>query len=301
VEVFCPRVLLRERAERGRSGSVAAERVAVVTGATSGIGLATAEALASVGFHMVLVVRDPARGDRVRASIVSHGGTAEIVVADLSSLDAVRSAAAEIGKRHPAVHLLVNNAGAVFWRRALSVDGHERTFALNVLSPFLLTRLLEPNLRAAGGGARVVWVSSAAHYSARLDLGNLEANPPYRGFSVYSRSKLALLLVCRAFAIRTTAAQVAHIALHPGFVRSRFGLDNGGAFAVGLRIAMVFAISPRKAARTVVYAATSPELALVTGVYVAHERPEESSVAGQDAATGALLWDELSRLTGLPK
>src|SRR5580658_5624169 len=229
------------------------QKVAVLTGATSGVGRASALALGTVGYHLVLIVRDPVRGDRTRAAIVDAGASAEVVVADLSSLAEVRAASAEVLRRHSSISLLVNNAGAVFWRRELTVDGHERTFALNVLSPFLLTRLLEPALAASGGGARVVWVSSAAHHGARLDLANLESQPPYHGFAVYSRAKLAVILVCRAFAGRRSAAEVAHIALHPGFVRSRFGQGSGGARAVAMRFAMIFGISPERAARTVLW------------------------------------------------
>ena len=275
-------------------------RVGVVTGATSGIGYATAHALAGRGFHLVLLVRDAARGERARASIAAAGGAADVVVADLSSLAEVRAAAAQILRDHPTLHLLVNNAGAIFWKRETTVDGHERTFALNVLSPFLLTRLLAPALRADGGGARVVWVSSAAHHGARLDLADLESRPPYHGFAVYSRSKLGVTLVCRAFAERTPTSETVHIALHPGFVRSRFGQGNGGITEIAMRFAMIFAVSPATAARTVVYAATSSDLATDSGAYVARERRAESSAEARDARTGARLWEELSRIAGLP-
>ena len=237
------------------------ERIAVVTGASSGIGRASALALARAGFHLVLVVRDGARGDPVRKAIEAEGGAAELVVADLALLAGVRGAAGEITARHSAVHLLVNNAGGVFFRRETTAEGTERTFALNVLSPFLLTRLLEPVLRAAGGGARVVWVSSEAHRGSHVHLNDLETREWYRGFRAYTRSKLALLLVARSFAQRGPANEVLHLAVHPGFVRSRFGQEQGGAVAVGMRFAEIFGVSPEKAARTVVYAATSPELA----------------------------------------
>ena len=275
-------------------------RVAVVTGATSGVGRATARALAAHGFHVVLVVRDPLRGEQLRSELSDGAGSAEVVRADLFRADDVCAAASAIGARHPAIHLLVNNAGAVFSRRALTPDGHERTFELNVLAPFLLTRLLEPNLRAAGGGARVVYISSAAHHGGRLDLTDLESSRRYFGFRVYSTSKLALLLLCRAYARRSRPEEILHVAVHPGFVRSRFGRSDGGAFAVGVAIAMVFAISPKRAARTVLYAATSPDLEGQSGAYVVRSRFARSSVAGEDAATGDALWRELARLTGLP-
>ncbi|MCI4361483.1 MAG: SDR family NAD(P)-dependent oxidoreductase [Thermoplasmata archaeon] len=276
-------------------------RIAVITGPTSGIGRATARALARLGYALVLVARDRARAEALAAELGENGGRAEVVIADLSLVSQVRSAAGEIAGRHPAIHLLVNNAGAVFTRRELTAEGHERTFALNVLAPFLITRLLLPNLRAAGAGARVVDVSSAAHHGARLDLANLESRPPYHGFSVYSRSKLALLLVGRAFAARSPGHDVVFVVVHPGFVRSRFGLANGGGFAIAMRFAMLFGISPTKAARTVIYAATSPDLDRASGAYVAHERIAKSSRAALDVSTGTGLWAELSRLTGLPE
>jgi NAD(P)-dependent dehydrogenase (short-subunit alcohol dehydrogenase family) len=277
-----------------------ANRIAVITGASSGIGWAVARALGAAGWRLVLVGRNRDRLERAASALRAKGGDVEVVVADLTRIDEVHRAAAEIAGRHPAIDLLVNNAGAVFMRRATTSDGHERTFALNVIAPYLLARLLEPNLRAVGGGARVVDVASEAHRGAQLDLEDLESRPPYSGYRVYARSKVALILLNREFALRTPPSVVLHVSLHPGFVRTRFGRENGGAFALLIRLLSVFAISPERAARTVVYAATAPELAGTRGAYIVRERRTEPSHEAQDPAAGARLWAELARITGLP-
>ena len=275
-------------------------RVAVVTGATSGVGRATARALAGLGWQLVLVARNPSRADATAAELRSSGALVETVIADLSLSTEVRRAAGEIAAHHPSIDLLVNNAGAVYMRRAVTPEGHERTFALNVLAPYLLARLLEPNLRAAGGGARVVHVASEAHRGGRFSLENLESEPPYHGYGAYSRSKVALILLAREFGARVPPTAVVHVAVHPGFVRSRFGLDNGGGFALLLRLLGIFAISPERAARVLLYAATAPELARSRGAYVVRERVVEPAASARDAPTGARLWAELAQQTGLP-
>jgi len=269
----------------------------VITGATSGIGAATAHRFASDGARVVVVARDPARAEAVRASL--PGTHPPPVIADLSVLSQVRTAAGAIRDLGLSVDVLINNAGAVFMRREVTSEGHERTLALNVLAPFTLTRLLEPALRSAPH-PRVVFVSSAAHYGTHLRFDDLES-VHYRGFSVYGRSKLALILVARAFARRHRPEELAFFAVHPGFVRSRFGLNNGGGFSLGMRFLMrIGGIAPATAARTVVFAATSPSLAGRSGDYIAKERIVQASKEASVDADGERLWKVLAAWSGLP-
>ncbi len=274
--------------------------VAVVTGATSGIGFESARALTRLGFEVVVVGRDPAR---IRAAVdgLRALGTvppAAPIRADLSSLAEVRAAAARIRADHPRVDRLVNCAGAIFGRREETAEGHERTWALNVLSPYLLTRELAPTLRAAGGGARVVNVASAAHRGQHLDLADPEGRARYRGWSAYGRSKLALILLTAAFARREPAEVVSYLSVHPGFVRSRFGANDRSAAGWGLRAAMLLAISPKRAARTVVAAAVDPGLGSATGSYVVRSRVAQPSRAALDTTVGDRLWELVGATTG---
>jgi len=270
---------------------------AVVTGATSGVGAEVALGLARRGFRVVVVGRDPSKCEAMRRRLATVGGPTPppAVVADLARTHAVEAAARTVRASHPRVELLVNNAGAVFAHREETDEGHERTFALNVLAPFLLTRRLEPALVAAGGGARVVNVVSEAHRHAHVHLSDLESRARYRGFRAYGRSKLALLLLTYAFARRWPPERIAFFGVHPGFVASGFGRNNRGAFGFAVRLAMTFAIPVEQGAVPVLFAATADRLVGATGGYVVHETTARSSERSYDAAAGERLWSEVER------
>lgn len=270
--------------------------VAVVTGATSGIGAVVARSLAQDGDLVVAVGRDPARLERTMSELrtVATGPTPEGHLADLSLASAVAALGARIRSDHPRIGLLVNVAGGVFLRRQSTAEGHELTWALNVRAPFLLTQALLPALLASEGGARVVMVASAAHRGHRLDLEDPEGRRAYRGWRAYGRSKLALILLTRALARRTPRERVAFFAVHPGFVRSRFGKNNAGAFALGIGVAMVLAISPERGARTVLTAARQPELTAASGAYLSRSRVTAPSRAAQDDPMAERLYAALA-------
>jgi NAD(P)-dependent dehydrogenase (short-subunit alcohol dehydrogenase family) len=267
----------------------------VVTGATSGLGLAAAEQLAAQGAHVVVVGRHP---DRCAAA--AERITGEALVADLSRQDEVRRLAEEIAGRHPRVHVLVNNAGTVSQRRRLTADGLELTFAVNHLAPFLLTRLLREAL-VAGAPARVVNVTSVAHERERLDFDDLQCERGYRPFPVYARSKLANLLFTYELARRWDGAQVTANAVHPGLVDTRLG-DKAGLLArvvwraIHLRYRRV-SVAPQEGARTIVQLATAPDLTGVSGRYFAGGREAASSAYSRDPEVAARLWEASERLT----
>jgi NAD(P)-dependent dehydrogenase (short-subunit alcohol dehydrogenase family) len=277
-----------------------APRVCAITGATSGIGSATAAAMTRLGYQVVIVGRDPQRCAQTIARLRNLGPVppAEPVIADLSVRAGVREAAERIAADHPRLHVLINNAGGLFTHRRETSDGHEMTFALNVLAPFELTRFLEPQLHAAGG-ARVVNVASEAHRPFRMDFTDLEGRRHFGGWRAYGRSKLALILLTRAFARRDEPALVQHFAVHPGFVRSGFGKNNGWAMRLLMPIAMLAAISPERGARTVVYGATSPELNGRSGEYLSDEHVRASSSAAEQDEDGERLYRTLAEMSGL--
>jgi NAD(P)-dependent dehydrogenase (short-subunit alcohol dehydrogenase family) len=275
-------------------------KVCVITGATSGIGLVAAERLAAMGARLLLVGRDPARGEAALAAIKRRApqAGARIVYGDLSRLSEMDRLAREIAALEPRIDVLINNAGAMFQERQVTSDGLERTFALNHMSYFVLSNRLKDRL-AAAAPARIVNTASGAHHGQVLDFADLQSEHNYRGLRVYGRSKLANILFTRELARRLAGTGVTVNCLHPGFVATRIGENNNLLFRVGLVIAKRFALSPEKGAETIVYLASSPEVADVTGGYFYQSRPATPSTAARDDATAKRLWDESARIAKL--
>src|SRR5436305_4351843 len=274
-------------------------KLCVITGATSGIGLITAERLAAKGARLVLVGRDPARGEAALARIKASSPRAEVSVhyADLSRFDALRTLAAGLNALSR-IDVLINNAGAMFWRRQITADGLERTFALNHMAYFALTALLRDKL-AASSPARIVNVASEAHRGARLDFGDLQSARGYSGMRAYSRSKLCNILFTRELTRRLAGTAVTANCLHPGFVNSRFGDNNSGVVGFGTRIAkQLFAISPKLGAETPVYLASSPAVEGKSGGYYDQCALKTPSPEAQDDRTAQRLWEESARIFG---
>ena len=267
--------------------------VAVVSGATRGIGRPAAERLASLGALVVLPVRDTSKGEAVAEAIRARGGRAEVVRADFGSLATVRAAADEIARRHPRIGILVNNAGVITRRRETSADGLERQFAVNHLAPFLLTLGLMDALRA-GAPSRIVNVSSGAHAGQRLDFDDLMSEGQYRHDRVYGRTKLANILFTHELARRLEGSGVTANAVHPGVVATGLLADYMGMPA-GKRS---FGSTPERGAEALVYLAASPEVAGVTGRYFDRCTDERSSAASYDDAAARRLWEVSLRLVG---
>jgi len=261
-------------------------RTVVITGANSGVGKATAVALARAGADTVITARHEGRGRQAVADIRRDSGSekVDLVVFDLADLASVRKGADQVLDRCGRIDVLVNNAGLVLSERTETVDGFEATFATNHLGPFLLTRLLTDRL-VASSPSRVVNVASTAHRGARrgLDFDDLQSTRNYRGMQAYSRSKLARQL---------SGTGVTANSLHPGTVASGFARDDDatGFLAFGVKVIEPFILTPAKGARTSVYLASSPEVANVTGQYFVKCRARAPSPAARDEAAGALLW-----------
>ena len=274
-------------------------RICLVTGATRGIGRATAEALAKSGAHVLLHGRDSASVGAVCREMIRYGQVTG-VVGDLSSLAAVRKLATEIAAQYPRLDVLVNNAGTGARRRQVTVDGYERTFAINHLAPFLLTNLLLDKLKA-GKAARVVTVSSMAHRGGKLDFDDLNwEKRKFKGLGAYGASKLANILFTVELASRLAGRSVTANCLHPGVVATNiftaFGGRTGKVFTVLLR---PFMLSPADGAKTSVYLASSPEVANVTGKFFDKCREVAPAAAAQDAAAAKRLWEISAKLTRL--
>jgi NAD(P)-dependent dehydrogenase (short-subunit alcohol dehydrogenase family) len=274
-------------------------KVVVMTGATSGIGEVAAMRLAKMGARLVLIARDRARGEatlaRLRAAAPGVGHVARY--ADLSTLGEARRVGAEIAAAEPRIDVLANNAGAIFATRAVTADGLERTFALNHMSYFVLTAGLLDRLVAAAP-ARIVNTASNAHRQGHVHFDDLQSTRRYRAFAVYGTSKLCNILFTRELARRLAGRGVTANSFTPGFVATRFGDQAGGLYAAGVRFAKLFAVTPEKGAETLVYLATSPDVANVSGQFFQNCRPGTLSAEAQDDAVATRLWRESERIAG---
>jgi NAD(P)-dependent dehydrogenase (short-subunit alcohol dehydrogenase family) len=276
-------------------------KVCLVTGATSGIGAVTAGALARHGANLVLVGRDPGKCAAAVSRLQAETGNQSVdaLIGDLSSQQDVRRIAREFRERQARLDVLVNNAGGIFLKRRESVDGIEMTLALNHLAYYLLTRQLLDRLLASPA-ARVINVSSGAHWRALLNFDDLQSKKAYRGFQVYSESKLANLLFTYELARRMQGTRITVNALHPGVVATNIGRNNAWrGWLIGLFFKLR-GISPEEGADTGLYLATSSEVQGVTGKYFVKRTAKSSSPASYDQASAARLWDVSAALTGLP-
>jgi NAD(P)-dependent dehydrogenase (short-subunit alcohol dehydrogenase family) len=274
-------------------------KVVVVTGGTQGIGLAAAEAIGRQGAHVILSARDSARGAAAAEKVRAAGAPrVDVVAADFSSFASIASFADGVLALAPRIDVLLNNAGAVYTDRKLSVDHHEMTFAVNHLGYFATTLRLLPALKAASN-ARVVSVSSSGHQAVRsVRFDDLKREAGYNGFLVYSESKLMNILFTRELARR--AKPLVATCLHPGVIASGFGRNNSGFLGWATKLAAPLLMSTEKGAATSTYLCTSTDAAsVVSGAYYAKSRAAKPSAAARDDAAAMRLWQLSEELTGL--
>lgn len=273
-------------------------RVCLITGCSGGIGKEAARRLAARGATVLAVCRDAARGEAAVAELRGPGGDRDVrlLLADLSSQAEVRRLAGEVRGRHARIHALVNNAGAIFRERGVTVDGIERTFALNHLAPFLLTQLLLEPLRAAAP-SRIVTVASDAHRVARLDFDDLGNERRYNWGMAYAQSKLANVLFTYELARRLQGSGVTANCLHPGAIMTGIWREAPALVRGLVRLGAPMMVSPARGADRIVQVAASPEIDGVSGAYFAKGRPARSSPASYDTAAAARLWEISERLT----
>jgi retinol dehydrogenase 14 len=277
-----------------------AGKTVLITGGTAGIGKATALGLATMGAHVAITGRDPARTEAAAGEIhAAGGGQVDAFVADLSSQSEVRRLAGEVLQRLSRIDVLVNNAGGYWNTRHITVDGLEHTFALNHLAPFLLTHLLLDRLTHSAP-ARVVTVSSHAHADGRIDFDDLQGERSYSGARAYNQSKLANVLFTYELARKLQGTSITANALHPGVVNTSFGADDpAGVQRLLVPFMRPFMKTPAQGAATPIHLASEPDLEQVTGRYFANSKPKKSSQRSYDEATAARLWQVSADLVGL--
>jgi retinol dehydrogenase-12 len=270
----------------------------LLTGATRGIGQAAAVELAKQGAELALVGRDAERVQAVaREARAAAGEGAKIHehVADLALMADVRTLAEEVRERYGQIDVLANNAGALFASRKVTAEGFEQTFALDHLSPFLLTNLLLDRL---ADGGRVVTTASDAHKAGKLDLDDLQSENSYAAMRVYGTAKLCNILFTRELAKR--APQLHANCFHPGVVRTGFGKNDNGIWKVLTTLGSPFFRSPERGARSLVWLALSDEAGELTGEYVQDEKVLEPSGQARDEILAEGLWEHSAQLVGLP-
>ena len=273
-------------------------KTVVITGATSGIGEVAADRLAAKGARIVFIARDKARGEETLKHLraIAPGAEHAAYYADLSRVSEMKRVSADIAAAEPKIDVLINNAGALFNTRKLSADGLEMTFAVNHMAYFVVTNLLLPRMAADG---RVVATSSDAHKGAKLNFDDLQSERGYSGFGVYGRSKLCNILFTRELARRIKGTGVTANCLHPGFVATRFGDASGGILSFAVRAAKNFALTPEQGAATIIYLASSPDVAGVTGGYFVKSKIATPTKEAQNDADAKRLWDVSAKISGV--
>jgi len=277
-------------------------KTCLVTGANSGIGKETALGLARLGARVVLVCRNPQKGETALADIRRETGSSQLdlLVAEMSSLASVRVLASQVRQQCPRLDVLVNNAGAAVRHRTLSADGIEMTVAGNYLGPALLTLLLLDLLKASAP-SRIVNVSSEAQRNARLDLRDLQFETrKYNTFAAYGQSKLLMNAFTFELARRLEGTRVTANCLHPGVVATNIWPSDAPLFVrIILSVMKLFMLNPTQGAAVSLYVTTSPELAGVSGTYFVKSKPANSNPLSRDPRVMADIWEWTEKMTGI--
>jgi len=275
-------------------------KTCVITGGTSGIGEASALALAHQGAEIAILCRSKERGELTRKRIHQAAGRdcVRLFHADLERLEDVRRVAAELVRELDEIHVLLNNAAVTMLSRSETHDGHETTFGVNHLAPFLLTHELLPKILRTPG-ARIVNVASDAHKFAHFDLDDLQSKKRYSAMRVYGASKLCNILFTNELAHVLQDRDIGIWSLHPGAGSTRLGANNGGIAKLLLPLLSLFFKTPAQGARSSVYLCSAPHIDEPNGTYFVNESPARVSALALDAAAGRKLWTESEKLVGL--
>jgi NAD(P)-dependent dehydrogenase (short-subunit alcohol dehydrogenase family) len=293
--------LKRRKAPQKKTEESLAGKLCVVSGGTSGVGLSAVKHLAKGGARLVLVCRDTRKAEQVKAALNKDGDRfIDIVRADFSRLEEVRSAAQTISRRYGQIDVLINSAGLHCTKRRVTMDGNEMVFQVNHIAPFLFTMLLLDSVIQSGQG-RIIQVNSEGHRFGGLNLSDLDwKKRPYIGLRAYGASKIAQIMTVRTLADKLNSTNVTINAMHPGGVRTNIGKNNGLLYRAWLRgVVWHFLKDPVISGEALYYLAAAPELSKTTGRYfflTGEEKPMQSAL-NQDIS--AQIWQKSLELAGL--
>jgi NAD(P)-dependent dehydrogenase (short-subunit alcohol dehydrogenase family) len=277
-------------------------KLCVVTGANSGIGKETARSLAADGAYVIMICRNKKRAENARQEIIDDTGNTGVktIIADLGIQHEVRSAADQINRKFGQIDMLVNNAGLVANEREETIDGIEKTLAVNHLAPFLLTNLLWDGLRLAND-ARVINVSSEIHKMGAkvFDLDNLQLSKNYSAMNAYGVSKLCNIMFTHELAKRTTDSSITTYSLHPGVVGTQLAEEAGWTMKLFYWLGKPFMRSPKSGAETTIYLATSDDIESMSGQYFKDKNPAKPATIAYNDDITSQLWERSAILTEL--
>ncbi|HEY1449144.1 MAG TPA: SDR family NAD(P)-dependent oxidoreductase [Caulobacteraceae bacterium] len=274
-------------------------KTVVITGATSGIGQVAAEALAGQGARIVFTARDAGKAAATLARLKAAGPAAhDWVLADLTTIAAMKAAGAALAAKTPRIDVLANNAGAIFDHREVTADGLEMTFAVNHMAYFVIGEVLRPNL---GPRARIVSTASVAHTFGRLDFGDLQSEKRYSAMGAYGTSKLCNILWTCELSRRLANTGITVNCFHPGGVNTNFGHNTKGLLSDLMIFAQRFALTPAQGADTLVWLASAKEVEGRTGGYWAKRKLVQPSAAARNPENVARLWAESAKIAGWPQ
>ena len=283
--------------------STVANKIILVTGATSGIGEVTARELARQGGHVIIMGRTAQSVERAKQRIVAATGSQQVdtLVADFASLQQVRDVAAEIHQKYERLDMLINNAGRINGsKRLVSADGNELTLATNYLAPFLLTSLLFDLLQKSPA-ARIINVASVGHQVARPDFSDFQSERHYGPLRVYGTTKLWNIMFTQELANRLRAHGITNVttnSLHPGNVATEFGKTEKSWLTILLVLFRPFLISPEEGAQTTLYLATDERVGSISGGYFVEKKAEPVKSDFNTPAHNRRLWELGEQLTG---
>jgi retinol dehydrogenase-12 len=272
------------------------DKICLVTGASSGIGLATSWQLAKLGATVVMIARDDDRGRAAKLKVLDKSGNQNVHVflVDFASLPQIRGLAKKFLAKFPALHVLINNAAVIPLNRQTSEDGYELQFAVNHLAPFLLTNLLLPLMKASQP-ARIINVSSSVHHSGRINFNDLQSKRRYHPNTVYANTKLANVLFTTQLAKMLLGSGVTANCLHPGVIDTKLYKNYMGT----VRPAGADDDELERGAATTVYLASSGEVADISGKYFAYQQERQPSSTSQNEDLAQRLWQVSAKLVGL--
>ncbi|WP_371825334.1 SDR family oxidoreductase [Paenibacillus soyae] len=276
-------------------------KLVAVTGANSGMGLATVVELARMGAEVVMICRSRTRGEEAlaRAREESGSGSITLMLCDLGSFASIRTFAEAFRKQFDKLDVLVNNAGVVSLKRQATEDGYEIMIGVNHLGHFLLTGELLPCLLRAEQG-RIINVSSGAHKAGRIRYDDHTMMNGVNVVNGYARSKLANILFTKELARKLSGTRVTVNALHPGAVSTAIGVDRQSGFGKSVhRMLRPFFRTPQQGAATAIYLASSPDVSRMTGLYFIDRNPARVTAAASDEVEAARLWAWSEAQTGV--